>query len=329
MSVGDAWKHTLWWFRGESRADAWIPLPVVYNTYEAKLPRGDYPDFKPVLPTFTTQAVDKLRNFIEETGELLPVICDEEPLHAFNITTVRDDVLDLEQTEASRFSTGHPAHITKYVFFPEALRDTSFFRIERAPSGIYVTDSVVKAVKAAGLKGFSFELVWSSTGETATPAPTTEAAVIELESKATVYEEALPAEDLGVLSGAAQEALEYLHLTGREEPKAVVQHLAAGVDELRKNPLSREEETRHAAMLGALFGTQVVRAYGWSWAQIGDDERMAYAVVAPNKSVYLEPLQFVWQFLIDKEKDSTILLLFNMLANPQPGMQAGGYQFVS
>lgn len=327
MSVGDTWKHTIWWFRGESRADTWVPLPVVYNAYEAKLPRGDQPGFRG-CPILTTRATDTLRTQIAETGELLPLMCDEEPLQAFNVTTVRDDVLDLEQTEAGRFSTGHLAHTTKYVFFPEALRDATFFRIEQTPSGVYVTDSVVKTVRDAGLQGFAFELVWSSDNELAAPEPKPEVLAAESQADADVREEALPSDDLEVLSGAAQEALDYLHLTGREEPKLIVKLIAAGVDELRKYPLEQPEEARHAAMLGALFGVQVVRAYAWEWAQIGSDERLEYAVAAPDRSMYLEPLHFIWQFLMGKDRDSTVQLLFNMLERPHPEMQAGDYQLV-
>jgi hypothetical protein len=49
------------------------------------------------------------------------------------------------------------------------------------------------------------------------------------------------------------------------------------------------------------------------------------AILAPDKSVYIEPLQYAWQFLIDKEADLTIELLFNMLAKPHPRAKPGDY----
>ena len=140
-----------------------------------------------------------------------------------------------------------------------------------------------------------------------------------------VQEEEISAEDMGVIAGMQTEANEYLKLTGRETPKEVVVRISAAVEALRVNPLEHEEETRHATMLGALFGEQVVRAYGWSWAEIGTLEQINIAVVAPDRSLYLEPLQFVWSYLADKDREMTLLLTFNMLSRAHPGAARGSY----
>lgn len=296
---------------------------MVYNPYEATLPRGDYFGFKGGLPIFTERAVSALRGVIEQTGELLPVECSEEALYGFNVTTVLEDALDVEHTEAGRFSDGSLAHITKYAFHAGAVRDLLVFRVKQQPSDIYVTDAFIGLVERATLKGFAFKSVWSSQGELAHRVP--RETVFSEAEEPDMQEEEIPAGDIEVVKGATDEATRYLRLMGRETPKEVVERITSAVTYLREHPLVKDEESRHAVMLGALFGEQVVYAYGWAWAQVGTAERMAFAVVALDRSVYIEPLQFVWQYLIDKERDITLLLTFNMLARPHPTAEDGSY----
>lgn len=321
MDMNNAWGHTLRWFRGGTHEASWVPLPLVLNPHEAKLPHGDLFGFNNTLPILTERAVATLRDVIEKTGELLPLDCREEALYGFNVTSVLKDALDVEHTEAGRFSDGSLGHITKHAFHADAIRDVFVFRVKQQPAHIYATDKFVKIVEQAGLKGFTFKFVWSSDYEIA---PHLSGTVSSVTKEPDVREEEIPADQIQVIKGASEEAAEYLRLTGQETAKEVVRYIASAVTHLREHPLVKDEESRHAAMLGALFGEQVVRTYGWSWAQVGD-ERMAYAVVAPDKSVYIEPLQYVWQLLLDKDKDSTVLLLFNMLADAQPNARSGAY----
>lgn len=326
-SVGDAWKHTLWWFRGEAHTSSWVPLPVVYNPHEASQPRGDYPGFK--LPTFTSRAVSALQNVIVETGELLPLDFSEDNIQAFNVTTVLDDALDIGNTEAGRFSTGDLAHITKYAFNEHAIRDHLVFRIAQQPAGIFVTNKFVALVEGHKLKGFCFQHVWSGNEPLQKAAGLTSEQIMSAGKdiiNEKVIEMALSDEGLELLKGTWYKACNYLRVTGQEEPKDIVKRISAAIDVLRTRSIQLEDEANYSAMLGALFGEQVVRAYGWEWTQVGDEVRMPYAVAAPDRSEYIEPLQFIWQFLMDKRKDQVILLTYNMLSQQQPKVNVRTYQ---
>lgn len=165
------------WFEGNLIGDAWIPIRVVINEETRIFPVGDCP-FVPgfyVEPVFSAKAVEVLKDLLEENGELLPLICNEGTYYVFNATTVVDaldeqhsEFKPLQELDPDLFwdSTPDEMRVTRHEFFSEKIADLSIFRIpfgaNYAINYPLVTDRFVQRVAASGLKGFEFQLLWSS-----------------------------------------------------------------------------------------------------------------------------------------------------------------------
>jgi len=68
--------------------------------------------------------------------------------------------------------------------------------------------------------------------------------------------------------------------------------------------------------LGAVWGQQLVRAFGWEWVTITFHEHgdtTAPGVLAPDRALAVYPIHFIMGCLQDSSVDATILLAFNML----------------
>ena len=126
-----------------------------------RLPKGDTPGLSSHVPVFSSKAVTILRDFLKPNGELLPISCDGEKYFLFNVTRVVD-ALDEPKCELKLFSDGEIMDIVRYSFLNEKLIGVDMFKLPQRPLGwVYATDAFVDRVRAAGLKGFKFRLVWS------------------------------------------------------------------------------------------------------------------------------------------------------------------------
>jgi hypothetical protein len=127
-----------------------------------RLPKGDTPGLSSHIPVFNHKAVTVLRDFLDQSGEILPIICDGEKYFLFNVTRVIDS-LDGPNCELKLFDDGEIMYIDRYSFIEQRLIGIDIFKLPQRPLGwVYATDPFVDRVRAAGLKGFEFPLVWSS-----------------------------------------------------------------------------------------------------------------------------------------------------------------------
>lgn len=331
--VSEKWKETIFWFLGESRAEGWKApdYRVIYNPYEAEKPRGDFPYASLQGIFLTAHAKRIMMPLLLRAGEYLPIECDEVPggLELFNATVVLLDALDEANIEATRFNDGNLVTIKKFAFHKDAVQGHPIFRIAQQRGGLYVTDVFTDFVEQHGLTGLAFELVWGDDKDFQIAASARAQAKAAQPTTIPVNEFPLNEEDKDLIQGTLEEGYDLLELSGTEAPAEIVKQIAAQVDALRKIKLEHDEETQQAAILGVLFGEQLKKAYGWDWCQIETASRRVMAVVASDKSLYLEPLHFVWQFLIDTTQDQTIILTFNMLAKQKTSAKPGDYKYVS
>jgi hypothetical protein len=82
--------------------------------------------------------------------------------------------------------------------------------------------------------------------------------------------------------------------------------------------------------MGALWGEQLVRAFGWEWAMVTFHEHgnsTAPAVLSPDRSLAVYPIHFIMGCLQDPTVDTTILLAFNMLKADTVGDTTPGSYF--
>ena len=120
------------------------------------------PDFAllGVVPVFSEQAVEVLREMLEGNGELLPLRHARRRYFAHNVTTVIDG-LDEQRSIMERFTDGGVMAIESYTFKPATLSGAKIFKIPQLPRAhVYVTDSFIEPVRRAELLGFVFRELW-------------------------------------------------------------------------------------------------------------------------------------------------------------------------
>lgn len=148
-------------FDGTPLGASWKEL-VIHAADESD-ERAQLPDFAllGVVPVFSEQAVNALRDILEPNGELLPLRHARRKYFAYNVTTVLD-ALDEERSRVSRFSDGGIMSIEGYVFRSEALNKAAIFKIPQFPGAfVYVTEVFADRVRRAELLGFVFRQIWT------------------------------------------------------------------------------------------------------------------------------------------------------------------------
>ena len=160
-----------------------------------------------------------------------------------------------------------------------------------------------------------------------------------------IIEVPIDAETLDALREAAEEAAGMLGLYAAAlDPAEIVRAVDDFVYSLQKergaeasakpelqDPESEESESA-AAVLGSLWGQQLVREFGWEWANVtfaDYDDAHVVGVFSPDRSLAIYPLLFVFACL-ENGADVTIQLAFELLKDRSriPELPPGGYENV-
>jgi len=161
LAGDDDWLDFTSRFNGTPMKDSWTGKEL-FKFVPRYLPKGDTPSFDATIPVFNIRAAQVLADLLEPNGELLPIRCQGEDFFLFNVTRVVD-ALDEENCKLERLDDGRILDIKRYSFFEQKLVGGTVFKLRPDPLGwVYATDPFVERVKAAGLRGFDFPLVWSS-----------------------------------------------------------------------------------------------------------------------------------------------------------------------
>jgi hypothetical protein len=93
--------------------------------------------------------------------EVLTCECDEADELSLAQPWRVVDALDVENSSVWRFTDGMINRVDRYVFWEEMVAGLECFGIPQLPT-MFVTDSIVAAVKDAGLHGTTFRPIWQS-----------------------------------------------------------------------------------------------------------------------------------------------------------------------
>ena len=115
-----------------------------------------------------------------------------------------------------------------------------------------------------------------------------------------------------------------------DSPASIVKKIDATIVDIvfgKPAPIPDTEE-KHL-VLGCIWGAQIVREFGWSWADIRSGDALDVAVVSPSKDMVIYPLTFVAE-CIQKSRICTVELSFNMLRERKGDaiFQSNGYENV-
>lgn len=151
-------------FDGTARVPDWRAIRmelVTADEHGRPFVPSDIPWLGEHAPVLRERAVSALAPALTGSGEMLPLECADVDLVVFNTTTVLD-ALDLDRSELVMFpSTGRIMKVKSHVFRPERLQGVHAFKVPELLRGsVFLTDEVVSAAQAAGLRGVGFRLLW-------------------------------------------------------------------------------------------------------------------------------------------------------------------------
>ncbi|NJK32072.1 MAG: hypothetical protein HC927_06440 [Deltaproteobacteria bacterium] len=141
--------------RGQPLGSGWSPARVYADKRDRRLPLGDHPGLYlgSGVPALSERAVELLRELLLPVGELLPLICEDQPLWLFNCTHIAD-VLDEEASVFKADAEGTIYWFERFAWRPEA-EDQAFFRLPRTTvNATYLSERVAQIIRASDLRGF-------------------------------------------------------------------------------------------------------------------------------------------------------------------------------
>jgi hypothetical protein len=101
--------------------------------------------------------------------------------------------------------------------------------------------------------------------------------------------------------------------TSAEKAQAAIAHALDEVFLSNKKPTPKAIEDL-AMNLGSLWGQTICDSLGWEWGYVTLDENGAYAVVSPNRSHMVAPMDFILEQLQNQSaEENTSLILYKML----------------
>lgn len=147
-----------------------------------------------------------------------------------------------------------------------------------------------------------------------------------------VTEEPIDPELLDTLAQAAGEGAELARIGVDADPAVIVAAINDFVRHEQDEPVEGIDNWDDRALpLGCLWGLQVVRRFGWEWANVTLHEHgdvKALGVFSPDRSLAIYPFYFLFGCLENKVT-VTILLAFNMLVEGKlPPLPPNGYENV-
>jgi hypothetical protein len=152
---------------GTPKLESWKAPNVLI--YMPKLKRGDFFQFASNHLITSPRATEALRNFLEMSGELLPVPYKGEEYTLLNVTECID-CLDQDKCEwLLNKDTGERIYPLKYVFRRGWFTESPLFKIPESCArevllveGMRNPDQEFRAVvERNGLKGLRYTLLWS------------------------------------------------------------------------------------------------------------------------------------------------------------------------
>ncbi|HWR14095.1 MAG TPA: DUF1629 domain-containing protein [Terriglobales bacterium] len=135
----------------------WIPPVMKSDRLERTY--SDFPWLGEYAPVLRKPAIEALGPVLRKYGQLLPLRGEEVWL--FNATTVLD-ALDYGQSEIAYYANGDILEIESHVFKRDRIGTTEIFKLPLRSSSVYVTNIFVERVRSAGLRGVSFNPLWTS-----------------------------------------------------------------------------------------------------------------------------------------------------------------------
>ena len=149
---------------GTPRQATWTPVEVhiVRENQGRKLSTSDSPWCIAHTLVLRRRAIEALGPTLRAHGELLPLVCKDADVAAYNATHFLD-TLDEAKSTVERFDDGRLMHVWNFALRRDVVADALIFRLSNlTPSPILVGQQFVERWNAAGLRGLKFTKIWST-----------------------------------------------------------------------------------------------------------------------------------------------------------------------
>ena len=112
------------------------------------------------VPVFSSRAALALDRVLRAYGELLPLSSSAGELYAYNVTTMRNALVESESL-VRRFTDGGIMSIERYVLDAAVIGEAAVFKIpQQRRSHVFVTDAFKTLVLESKLSGFEWRAIW-------------------------------------------------------------------------------------------------------------------------------------------------------------------------
>ncbi|MDM5186259.1 suppressor of fused domain protein [Bacillus sp. DX4.1] len=150
--------------RGISLLDVWTPVEMVSSDH------GEQTDLlNDMPPIFTKEAIETVYDLIKEKVQVLPLVHDNYDCYLINVINVLDCI------DYNHAKPNNHGGFKEYSFNIEKVQGEHIFRTANMRHDLgdfpivsvetFVSDEFKKRVTNSGLKGFDFDLVWTSDEE--------------------------------------------------------------------------------------------------------------------------------------------------------------------
>lgn len=148
-----------------------------------------------------------------------------------------------------------------------------------------------------------------------------------------ISETPLSEENRGLIDLVSSHAAEFLRVDPTiHSAEEIIAKLDQYVHELQQGKVPSPEGEEKEIFFGCLWGDQLVREFGWEWANVtfhDYEDAQAMGVFSPDRSLAIYPFHFIYG-CFENKAPVTILLAHQVLSTPNrvPPLPARGYENV-
>ena len=143
-------------FKCQKMGEIWNPHGFEWIEEYGTL-KTDFPFLSGFIPVFSQTAYNFLHKIIPQNiAEYLPIEINSEKYYAVNILKSYSNILNEKKSDIEFFSSGRIMEINNYVFLPQKEPLLPVFKIAQLMTNIFVTETIVNAVKESNLTGANF-----------------------------------------------------------------------------------------------------------------------------------------------------------------------------
>lgn len=145
-----------------------------------------------------------------------------------------------------------------------------------------------------------------------------------------IWEEPVNSDHMEMIQTLIEDTASLLNLNvTKDSPRKIIEEVDRCISSLQKGGGPKFPEHVGADLgLASLWGSQIVRQFGWEWAQVifnADEDSLSVGVFSPDRSLAIHPFHFVFGCL-EQNAEIKVLLSFNLMLESLPTFESDSYE---